>query len=61
MPFDVCTILRRIFFIQDHIAQQSRAGITAFQQVMTKDAVIGKYLAHRLLENIDIIDPLSDE
>ena len=46
---------------QQHVAQQSGAGITAFEKVVAQDSVLGEASAKRMLEGIDVVNPLADE
>ena len=52
---------RRIFLVQLHIAQQSRAGVAPFHKVVAEDPVLRKAPTQRPLERINVIDPLTDE
>ena len=52
---------RRIFFVQLRVAQKSRPGVATFDEVVTQDPVVGKAVAQRLLERVDVVDPLADE
>ena len=57
----VRAVAGRIFLVQLHIAQQPRPRIAPFQKIVAEDPVLGKASLERLLERIDIIDPLADE
>ena len=51
----------RILFIQQHVGQQGRAQVAAFQQVMAENPVFRKALTQRALEGVDIVNTLADE
>ena len=44
-----------------HIAQQSRAGVAAFEKIVAKNAIFREAPANCLLEGIDVVDSLADE
>ncbi len=57
----VRAVARRVFLVQQHIAYQSGARVTTFQQIVAEDAVFGKAILERSLERIDLVDSLADE
>jgi hypothetical protein len=57
----VRAVARRVFLVELHIAQQCRARIAAFEQVVAKDAVLREAIGKRRLERIDVVDSLADE
>ena len=57
----VRAIACRVVLVQLHVAHQCRARITAFQQVVTQYAVLGKAVLQRRFERIDVVDALADE
>jgi hypothetical protein len=59
-PGDVARVLRRMLFVQRHIAKQGGTSVRSLNQVMTENRVFGK-VATTLLEGIDVVDPLPDE
>jgi hypothetical protein len=60
-PAHVGAVADRVILVQLHIAQQSRAGVAAFEKIVAKDAILGEAPAKRLLEGIDVVDSLADE
>ena len=60
-PLNVRAVARRIAFVQFDIAEQARAHVTAFQQIVTEDAVFRQAILQRELEHIDVVDALADE
>ena len=60
-PTDIRAIPRRVVLIDMNIADQTRPCITAFQQVMAEDLILGKPPLHREGEGVHVIDPLADE
>jgi len=58
---DVGAVAGRIFLVQLNVAQQPGAGIAAFQQVVTENAVLGKAPGQGLFEGLDLVDALADE
>src|SRR5208282_5820594 len=57
----VRAILRRIFLVQLHIAQQPRPRVAPFEKIVAEYPVLGETPLQRPLERIDIIDPLANE
>ena len=57
----VRAIARGIVLVQLHIAQQSGPGVAPFQQIVAENPIFGKAPLERLLEDIDLVDPLADE
>jgi hypothetical protein len=53
--------MRRVILIQLHVAQQPGAGVASLEKIVTEDAILRKARAKRLLEGIDVVDPLADE
>jgi hypothetical protein len=60
-PGHVCVVAGRIFFVELYVAQETGAGIGAFQQVVAEDAILREAIAECLLEGIELIDPFADE
>ena len=52
---------RRIFFVQRRVAQEPRPGVATLDEVVAQDPVLRKAVVQRLLERIDVVDPLADE
>ncbi len=50
-----------VILVQAHIADQARAGIAAFQQVVAEDAVLWQAALERMLEGFHVIDALAHE
>ncbi|MNB96793.1 hypothetical protein D3C75_440060 [compost metagenome] len=50
-----------VVLVQAHIADQARACIAAFQQVVAEDAVLGQATLQCMLEGVDVIDALAHE
>src|SRR5208282_6077478 len=57
----VRVILRRIFLVQLHIAQQPRPRVAPFQKIVAEYPVLGETPLQRPLERIDVINPLANE
>ncbi len=57
----VLAVTRRVFLVQLHIAQQTRACVTPFHKIVAEDPVLGKSSVEHPLERIHVIDPLADE
>ncbi|MNH01933.1 hypothetical protein D3C81_397960 [compost metagenome] len=53
--------MRRIFLEQFDIAEQSAAGVTALDQVMTENAVFGKTSVQGLFKRVHAVDALANE
>ena len=51
----------REILVHHHVAQQPRASVAAFDQIVAEYAILGKAPAQGLLECIDIVDALADE
>jgi hypothetical protein len=60
-PIDVGVVTGRIFFIQLDVADQRRAGMTGFDQVMAEDRVFGEAAGDGLLKGVHIIDPFANK
>src|SRR6185369_13268223 len=58
---DVGAVTGRIVLEQLDIAQQPGPHITAFEQIVAEDAVLGETLTQRQFEGVDIVDALADE
>ncbi len=57
----VGVVARRRILDQQHVADQPRARIAAFEQVVAQDAVLGQAIAQHVLEGVDLVDALADE
>jgi len=55
-PLHVRDVARRIAFVQFDIAEQAGAHVTAFQQIVTQDAVFRQAFLQREFERVDIVD-----
>ena len=53
--------MRRVILIQMHVAQQAGTHITAFQQVVAENAILGKAIVQPPLERVHLIDALADK
>src|SRR5439155_3814792 len=60
-PAHVSVVARRRLLEQLHVAQQARAGVAAFEQVVAQDAVFWQTPAEHMLERVDVVDALADE
>ena len=58
---DVHGVTRRVVLIQLHVADQSSARVTAFDQVVAEDPVVRHASRQCAFERIDVIDALADE
>ncbi len=60
-PIGVRVVARRMLFVEFHVADESGAGMTRFQQVMTQDLVLREASVHGSLEGIHLVNPFSNE
>ena len=51
----------REILIHLHIAQQPGARVATFEQIVAQDPVFGKAVFERVLECLDVINPLADK
>ena len=60
-PPDIRMIARRKFFKKLHVADERRAGIASFQQIVAQNPVLRKFSADRIFKGIHIVDAFADE
>ena len=60
-PIDVGVVTGRIFFVQLDVADQRRAGMAGFDQIVAEDRVFRKAAGDGLLKGIHIIDPFANK
>ena len=62
MPaINVDVVAGRIFFVEFYIGNQSAAGVTRFQQIMTQHSVLREASGQGPLEGVDIVDSFADK
>ncbi|MNL21702.1 hypothetical protein D3C87_1430050 [compost metagenome] len=54
-------IVVRVLLVEQHFAQQPRAGVTSFQQIMAEDQVFRAGVVRGLHKNIDIVNAFPDK
>ena len=48
-------------FVKRHVAEQTRAGIASFKQIVTQDEIVGQSLIKAASECFNLVDALADE
>ncbi|KAF5056936.1 hypothetical protein DSECCO2_362080 [anaerobic digester metagenome] len=57
----VLAVAGRVLLIQFHIAQKPGPCVTAFQEVVAQNSVVGKAAVESLPEDVHVVDALADE
>src|SRR4051794_10560382 len=60
-PSDVYVVAGRILFVELEIADQSRARVKGFQQIVAEHRVVGKATTQRTFKGIYIVDAFADK
>ena len=60
-PIDVHAVAGRIFFVEFYVADESAAGVTRFQQVVTQHSVLREAPGQGPLEGIYVVNSFADK